>query len=239
MDDQGKAGAEPTIDRAEAKAKAQRAAKQKAIVMICDLIGVVTESARSMFVDELNVIANAYRLDLDVAPLYGRPKGQRAALRALQKSASETIDRMNLISAEYTVQLDAMLTPTEAHPYSRKSLMLAAQNLLPRLELAIDRFDRSYAPKLGRPTDVPFEDAVRSLIDLIVEATGQKPLVKQNKTIGAAPEFGSPEAKAIAEGAKIDLTLRVQGAVVSGCLLNGRAYFPELGSALSFDIALE
>jgi hypothetical protein len=194
MDHQGKALADPVTDRGMATDHAQTAARH---AEIADMLGMASEPARSAFTAELGHIADAYRLDLDVVPFYGRPKEQRAALRALRKSVGETIDRMELISAEYAVQLDAMLTPSETHLDRGQSLMLEAQNLLPLLELAIDRFDRNYSPKRGRPTDVPLEEAIRSLIGVIDDATGQKPLIKQNKTTGAAPELGSPEAKAI------------------------------------------
>jgi hypothetical protein len=52
----------------------------------------------------------------------------------LRKSVGETIDRVELISAEYAVQLDAMLTPSESHLDRGQSLMLEAQNLLPLLD---------------------------------------------------------------------------------------------------------
>jgi DNA-binding CsgD family transcriptional regulator len=45
--------------------------------------------------------------------------------------------------------------------------------------------------------------------------------------------------KAIAEGAKIDITLSVWGVAVSGCLVDGKAYFPELDRAFSVDVSLE
>jgi DNA-binding CsgD family transcriptional regulator len=45
--------------------------------------------------------------------------------------------------------------------------------------------------------------------------------------------------KAIAERAEIDITLSVRGTVVSGCIVNGKAYFPELGDAFAFDVAFE
>lgn len=190
MDDQGKARAEPGIDLGVAT-------EHTLHNEIADMLGLTSAPARSAFTAELSTIAETYHLDVEVTPSYGHPKEQRAALRALRKSVSETIDRMEWISAEYAVQLDAMLTPPESHLDCGQSLMLEAQNLLPLLELAIDRFDRNYAPKRGRPADVPLEDAVRSLIELIADATGQKPHVKQNKTTGDAPELSSPEAKAI------------------------------------------
>lgn len=44
---------------------------------------------------------------------------------------------------------------------------------------------------------------------------------------------------AIAERAEIDITLSVRGRVVSGCIIDGKAYFPELGDAFAFDVAFE
>ena len=197
MVDQGKTPADPIDGFAAAAISNMRQDRDKLTVKICAMLNIESASDRAAFGLELNRIADSYRLDLEASPYYGRPKKQRHALRALRKVLGETIQKMDLISAEYAVQLDAMLTPPEAHPYCGKSLMLEAGNLLPLLELAIDRFDRNYRPKLGRRADVPLEEAVRDLSDLLEDTTGQKPSVKQTKTTGAAPTLGSPQAKAI------------------------------------------
>jgi hypothetical protein len=76
-DDQGKARAEPVSEGSVATGHTQRAAKHNEIA---DMLGVASESARSAFTVELSHIADAYHLDLNVVPFYGRPKEQCAAL---------------------------------------------------------------------------------------------------------------------------------------------------------------
>lgn len=168
------------------------------IESVCQTLGPVSELAPAELSSQLRAVAVQYLVDLLLEPYWGAPKEQRAALRRLWSALDNTLDAMLAVAPEYAVALDS-LVDREGRNTIGPSIFAEAQQTNIDLRHAIARFDIEYRPKRGRPTDLPLEEAIRRLIDIIEPLTGEFPRVQLNKHKGGSATLKSREARAIGE----------------------------------------
>jgi hypothetical protein len=167
------------------------------IEAVCRILGLPDEEARPADLPEqLREVAVQYLIDLSLEPFWGTPKEQRAALRKLWSALDDTLDAMLAVAPEYAVALDSLLD-RERRNGAGPSIFDRAQQANIDLRHSIARFDAEYQPKRGRPADLPLEEAVRKLIDIVEPFAGEFPKVQFNKHKGGSATLKSRGARAI------------------------------------------
>jgi hypothetical protein len=162
----------------------------------CQKMGVTCGSEHTSIRSALREAAAGYLIDLSLEPLWGTPKQQRAAFRKLSKSLVGTLQAMSAIAPEYAVALDGLGDWERSDPPHPPIFSVVRDRILD-LAFVVGRFDAEYEPNRGRPVNVPLEQAVRRLIDVVEPVTGEFPMVRLNKHKDGNPTLGSRGSEAI------------------------------------------
>jgi hypothetical protein len=159
------------------------------------LLSVTKEEDREklrLFFDD---VYSAYAAEQTMQEWLGTAKDQKAAIRRLLIS-KPNLERARLeIAPEYLTTIEAMADRFCA--ITLEGEVPSGRTRARSLRNAASLFLEEYEPQKGRPTDLPLEYAVRTLIPMITEQTGQPPLISHNKNKPGGPTLRSPEAQAI------------------------------------------
>lgn len=130
-----------------------------------------------------------------ILPLYGNPKQQKQLISRLVTALDRALAILDDITPEYLVELERMVEL--ASPVEERRSRWDSPATIRKFRDASRRFLKGYDPKKGANTNIPLEEAIRSLLPLFEGATGRKAVFSQNKNKPGGPSLNSPEARAI------------------------------------------
>jgi hypothetical protein len=159
------------------------------------LLGVEGAAAQSAPFGQLGKAVEDYVGFKSILPYYGTPKQQKQSITRLVTALNRALAILEGIAPEYMVELEAMIE--RASPEEDQRAKWDSPAAIRKLRDAGRRFLRGYDPKKGAATNLPLEEAIKTLVPIIEEATGGKVAVSQNKNKPGGPSLNSPEVQAI------------------------------------------